>query len=295
MRAVVLGCGYVGLELGRRLAAAGHEVTGVRRSREGAAAVAEAGLDAVRADVTDPDSLAAVPDADWLVFSVSAGRGGAAAAREAYVDGLATVVEGFGARKAVPDRLVYTSSTGVYGDRDGEWVDEETPTRPGSERARVLLEAERVATERAPAAGIDATVVRFSGLYGPGRYRLSRYLDGPITEGVLNAVHRDDAAGAVAHLLESDRARGETVLVTDDEPVSKWEFADWLADRCGVDRPPKLTTEAYLQRRGEDASERVLASKRCSNTRLRALGYDLTYPTVREGYRAAVEAYRGEA
>ncbi|MFB6155508.1 MAG: SDR family oxidoreductase [Haloferacaceae archaeon] len=295
MRAVVFGCGYVGLTLGARLRDAGHDVVGVRRSGAGLDAVREAGIEAVRADATDPDDVAAVPDADWVVYAASAGRGGGLeAARSVYVDGLTTVVDDYAARDDPPSRLVYASSTGVYGDCGGDWVDESTPPTPDTPRGEVLLEAERVALERTAAGGIDGTVVRFGGLYGPGRYRLERYLEGPVTEGYRNLTHRDDAAGAVAHLLAGDRARGEVVLVVDDEPVSKWEFADWLADECGVERPPKRTVAERLAELDDpaDLSRRVRASKRCSNRRLRELDYEFRYPTYREGYRPAIDAYR---
>jgi len=290
VRVAILGCGYVGLALGARLAEAGHDVTGVRRSEEGLARVADAGLRAVEADVTDGGSLAAVPDADWLVFAASSGGRGAAAAREVYVDGLAASVDAFASRADPPDRLVYTSSTGVYGDHGGDWVDESTPVEPTTPKTEVLVEAEA----QARAAPFDATVARFAGLYGPGRYRLERYLEGPVTEGYLNMVHRADAAGAVAHLLEEDRARGETVLVVDDEPVSKWAFADWLAEECGRERPPKRTVAERLAAGDlSDAAERRLrTSKRCANDRLRGHGYELRYPTFREGYRDPVEAAR---
>ena len=286
-RVAVLGCGYVGLALGRQLSAVGHDVTGVRRSDDGLARVADAGLRAVRADVTDGDSLTAVPDADWLVFAASSGGRGAAAAREVYVDGLETAVSAFAARGDSPDRLVYTSSTGVYGDHGGAWVDESTPVAPTTPKTEVLVKAERVARD----GPIDATVARFAGLYGPERYRLERYLEGPVTEGYLNMVHRADAAGAVAHLLESGYARGETVLVVDDEPVSKWSFADWLADECGRDRPPKRTVAERLAdgNLSTAAERRLQTSKRCVNDRLRDHGYDLRYPTFREGYRAALD------
>jgi nucleoside-diphosphate-sugar epimerase len=293
MRVVVLGCGYVGLELGRQLSAVGHDVVGVRRSSEGVAAVEEAGLEAVPADVTDPDALAAVPDADWLVFAASSGGRGADAAREVYVTGLETAIDVFAARDDPPDRLVYTSSTGVYGGHGGAWVDEATPITPTTPKTRVLATAERVALG-ARLSGIDGTVARFAGLYGPDRYRLERYLEGPVTEGYLNMVHRDDAAGAVAHLLESDAARGDAVLVVDDEPVEKWAFADWLADECGVTRPEKRTIEERLAAGDlSDAGRRRLRTqKRCSNERLRESGYEFTFPTFREGYRPAVDAYR---
>lgn len=293
MRVAILGCGYVGLELCRQLTTAGHVVFGVRRSDSGLAAVEEAGGESVQADVTDPNSLPSVPDADALVFAASSGGRGADAAREIYVDGLRSVIDHFSDRDESPERLVYTSSTGVYGDHDGDWVDEETPPDPTTEKTTVLAEAERVAREESAEQGIDGTVARYAGLYGPNRYRLDRYLDGPVTEGYLNVVHRDDAAGAIRYLLIEDLARDDVVLVVDDEPVEKWTFADWLADECGIERPPKLTKEERL---GADdlsnpARRRIETSKRCSNDRLRGLGYDFRFPTFRDGYRAAVDEF----
>ena len=293
MRVVILGCGYVGLELARQLTAGGHDVTGVRRSAEGLAAVEETGARAVEADVTDRASLAAVPDADAVVFAASSGGRGAAAAREVYVEGLRTAIEAFADREAPPDRLVYTSSTGVYGDHGGGWVDETTPVEPTTEKTRVLAEAERVARETAAENGIDGCVVRFAGLYGPERYRLERYVEGPVTEGYLNMLHRDDAAGVVRFALETATDQG-LLLAVDDEPVDRWELADWLADQCGVEPPEKRTTAERLadESLSETARRRIRTEKRCSNARLRSLGYEFAYPTYREGYRAAIEAYR---
>jgi nucleoside-diphosphate-sugar epimerase len=290
MRVGILGCGYVGLALARQLAD-DHEVIGVRRSEAGLAAVEETGAEAVQADVTDADALDAVPDVDALVFAASSGGRDAEAARRVYVEGLRTAIEEFGARDDSPDRLVYTSSTGVYGDHDGDWVDEETPLEPTTEKTTVLAEAERIAREEAPEHGIDGAVARFAGLYGPNRYRLERYLEGPVTEGYLNMIHRADAAGVVRFMLTETDA--ELLLAVDDEPVDKWTFADWLADECGVERPPKRTkAERLKDDLSEAARRRILTSKRCSNDRLRELGYEFEYPTYRAGYRDAIEAYR---
>ena len=299
MDVAILGCGYVGLELGRQLTAAGHRTIGVRRSAEGLEAVEDAGFEAVRADVTDQDDLSAVPGADAVVFAASSGGRDAETAREVYVDGLRSAIEAFGTRAEPPDRFVYTSSTGVYGDHGGDWVDEETPLDPATEKAAVLVEAERIALEAPREYGASGTVARLAGLYGPGRARIERYLEGPVTEGYLNMVHRDDAAGAIRFLLEHDHARDEVVLVADDEPVSKWEFADWLADECGVERPPKRTTEERLAELSEDdrserARRRLLTSKRCSNAKLTGLGYSFKYPTYRGGYRTEIESRRGD-
>ena len=291
---VILGCGYIGIELGRQLTEEGYEVVGVRRSESGSAAIEEAGFTAHQADLTNAADREGFPDADWLVFAASSGGRDAEAARAIYVDALDSVIEQYGSRESPPDRLVYTSSTGVYGDHDGEWVDESTPLEPTTKKTEVLVAAERIALEESTNHDIDGTVARFSGLYGPDRYRLERYIEGPVTEGYLNMVHREDAAGAVAFLLTADCARDEAVVVTDDEPVDKWAFADWLAAECGLDSPPKRTKQQRLtdESLSEAARRRILTSKRCSNEYLEALGYSFRYPMFREGYRAAVEAYR---
>lgn len=291
-RIAILGCGYVGLELARKLTPT-HEVVGVRRSTDGIEAIERTGVDAVQADITCRDELERVPDADVLVFAASSGGRDAEAARDIYVDGLQTVIETFGARTDSPERLVYTSTTGVYGDHDGDWVDEDTPVEPTTEKTGVFAEAERIALEEAHDYGMDSTVARFTGLYGPERYRLERYLDGPVTAGYLNMVHREDAAGAIRFLLDADAARGECVLVVDDEPVEKHAFADWLADECGVSRPEKQTKTERLAAGDltEPAKRRIETAKRCSNDKLRGLGYEFTYPTYREGYQAAIETF----
>lgn len=292
-RVVILGCGYIGIELGRQLTDAGYDVVGVRRSESGCQSIADAGFEPYQADLTDADDRAGLPAADWLVFAASSGGRNAEAAREIYVDALQAVIDSYGQRESTPDRLVYTSSTGVYGDHDGQWVDESTSLDPTTDKTRVLVEAERIAREHSATYGIDGTVARFSGLYGPDRYRLGRYIHGPVTEGYLNMVHQADAAGAVAYLLTEDRARDDAVVVTDDEPVDKWTFADWLAAECGLDSPPKRTKQERLtdESLSQAGRRRILTSKRCSNEHLRELGYQFSYPTFREGYQAAVDAY----
>ena len=290
MHVTVLGCGYVGTELARQLLDAGHEVTAVRRSEAGVATLRNAGIDARRADVTDPSTLADLPGTDAVVFAASSGGRGADAAREVFVRGLENAVTEYAERADSPERLVYTSSTGVYGDHGGEWVGEETTVEATTEKTAVLVDAERVARD---ADAFDATVVRFAGLYGPDRYRLERYLEGPVVEGYLNMLHRDDAAGVLRFALETG-VDVPVLLAVDDEPVSKPAFATWLADQCGVDRPAVETVAERLARRDLSAAaeRRLRTSKRCSNRRLRNLGYDFAFPTFRAGYRPAIEAYR---
>lgn len=292
MRLLILGCGYVGLELGRQLAD-DNKVFGVRRSEAGLEAIEEAGIEPVAADLTAPETLDSLPAADWVVFAASSGGRGADAAREVYVEGQQNALAALSGKDTSPERYLYTSSTGVYGDHGGDWVDESTPLDPTTPKTEVLAAAERVALGAGERYGIDGSVARLAGLYGPERYRLERYLEGPVTEGYLNMVHRDDAAGAIAAMLDDPETAGEVVLVVDEEPVDKWAFADWLAEECGIERPPKQTKAERLQvgDLSDAARRRILTSKRCRNDRLAVLGYEYRYPTVRQGYRAALDSY----
>ena len=283
MHVLIVGCGYVGLELGRQLTPA-HRVTGVRRSAEGLQEVSDAGLEAVHADATNQTDLLTFPSVDVVVYAASAGAG--SSARETYVEGQKAVIDHYGDRRDRPDRFVYTSSTGVYGDHDGAWVDEETPLEPATDRERTLVEAERIAREHGNSA-IDRTVVRFGGLYGPGRSPVDRYLDGPISPGYTNFVHRDDAAGAVAHLLTDDVGRNTVVNVVDDEPQSRPDLADQFATLEGVEPPEVVPLESRDLSPGR--RDRLAANKRVSNERLHALGYDLRYPTVADGVRDGLD------
>jgi nucleoside-diphosphate-sugar epimerase len=272
---LIAGCGWLGSALGEALAADGHEVLALRRDL----ARLPPGLRGIAADLTDAASLRRVPDGiDLAVYAAAAGRRDADAYRAAYVTGVERLVErlaaGGGAR-----RLVYTSSTGVYGRRDGAWVDEATPPEPADATARLLLEGEaRVAV--APFPGV---VLRLGGLYGPGRASLvervrrgeARYAPGPPL--FTNRIHRDDAVAAL-RLLLFHAAPEPLVLGVDCEPAPEREVLEWLAARLGA--PPPQPAPA------DPAGRRARSNKRCRNDRLRALGLSLRHPTYREGYAA---------
>lgn len=271
---LILGCGDIGIGLGQRLRAAGQRVVGVRRN---AAALADSGLEAAGADLTDPASLADLPDADILVYVASADRFEEEAYRAAYPEGLKTVLAEFGARKRVPKRVFFVSSTSVYSQQAGEEVDEASSADPTGFAGALMREAEQTLLGHE----LPGTTVRFSGIYGPGRDRLIRQVsEGRIAPAspamYTNRIHRDDCAGVLAHLIERTLANDpvdDLYLASDCEPAPLHEVMSWLAKQLKVEATE--TIQSPLRRR---------ASKRCQNARLLASGYEFCYPSYREGY-----------
>lgn len=270
--ALIIGCGYLGRRVAARWVAAGRRVAAL--TRRNADALRALGVEPVVGDVTDPATLADLPAARTVLYAVGMDRGQGKTMREVYVDGLRHVL----GTLPPPERFVYVSSTGVYGQTDGGWVDEGSPTEPAEESGRVVLEAERTLRSARP----DAIIMRFAGLYGPGRL-LRR---GPLMAGEplvgdadkwLNLVHVEDGAAAV--LAAAERARpGATYTVADDEPMTRRAFYTHLAELLGA--PP-----AAFDHRPEPGAN----NRRVSNRTAKAeLGWSPAYPTYREGLAQAV-------
>ena len=284
VQTVIAGCGYVGSELARMLRADGHEVFGIRRD----VSRLDADLRGIEGDVALPKSLGPSPArVDYAVFALSADRGTEHAYRHAYLDGLAGFLEWLADEGQRPRRLVIVSSTSVYGQRRGEHIDEDSPTHPTQFRGETLLASERLAA----ASGIPTVIIRFGGLYGPGRESLiKRAQEGKLayrsTEHFTNRIHRDDAAGSLRHLLLHP-APDPLYLGVDNESAEERMLFSWLAKELGVDEPE---LPAASEGEGEPAVRRPVGSKRCSNRRLRESGYVFRYPTYREGYGALIRA-----
>lgn len=255
-RSLIVGCGYVGSALASQLVDQGEDVYAVTRS-----GVDIDGVTSLVRDVTEPGLD--LPRADRVFYLVSAGGREPDAYRMTYVDGLERTID---ATRGNPT-VVYASSTGVYEVYDGSWVDETTTIDPSSDRARILLEAENIAIEA------GGTVVRFAGLYGPERTGIERYLDGArVPAGYLNLLHREDAARSMLAAISGDH---DCYLAVDDEPVHRHDLARWLAEFTG--RAPGNLVESVDR-----------SNKRCSNARLRGLGWEPAFPTYRDGFADAL-------
>ncbi|WP_431024702.1 SDR family oxidoreductase [Halomonas sp. H5] len=277
---LIIGCGDIGITLARQLKAQGQSVTGVRRRPE---ALAETGIAAVAADVQDAESLASLPNAEVVIYVISADRFEEEAYRAAYPDGLKAVLAEYAGRKRPPKRVFFVSSTSVYAQQEGESVDEASKAVPHGFSGQLMLEAEQALLAHA----LPGSVVRFSGIYGPGRDRLIRQVrEGRIAPATptmySNRIHRDDCAGVLAHLIDlalADKPLEPLYLASDCEPAPLHEVMQWLADKLRVE--PSQVIQSPLRRR---------ASKRCDNALLLESGYRFRYPSFREGYAQVLEA-----
>lgn len=282
-RVLIAGCGDVGTALGLLLAGDGHEVFGLRRRPERLPAP----IRPLQGDLADAGALGTIPDGIELVAYTAAADGfDDDAYRRAYVDGVSNVLRALHDRRAPLRRVLFTSSTAVYAQTDGGWVDEASPAEPTGFSGRRVLEGE----QRVRTSGIPAVVLRLAGIYGPGRTRLvERVRSGAATCAAgpprwTNRIHRDDCAGAARHLLALD-APDPLWLGVDDEPADECTVLDWLAARLGVAPPRRAPPEPSAARRQQ-------TNKRCANRKLIASGYTLRYPTFRAGYGALVAAGR---
>lgn len=271
MRVLIAGCGDLGTEVGLRLSAHGHRVIGLRRDPQ----VLPDAIQGVAGDLTVDDGLADVPtDVDAVVHAATAGGRDPARYAAVYHDGLARLLAHVRPSGDRRPRVLFVSSTTVYGDAGGGWVDEDTPVGPATATGEQVAAAERLLLD----ADAEGLVLRLAGIYGPGRTRqIDQVRAGeavrpdPPVHG--NRIHRDDAARAVVHLLTRDGV-APVHLGVDHAPVDRGEVVAFLAAELGLPQPPTGPARS----RGGD--------KRCRNDRLVAGGFAFTYPTYREGYRA---------
>jgi nucleoside-diphosphate-sugar epimerase len=270
---LIIGCGYLGKRVAARWVQSGVRVAAL--TRRNAQALAATGIEPITGDVLAPATLRGLPAADTVLYAVGMDRTAGKSMREVYVSGLSHVLD------ALPGcrRFIYVSSTGVYGQTDGGWVDEDSPTEPVEESGKVVLEAERLLRERRP----DAIILRFAGMYGPDR--LPRRV--PVLKGEpligdadkwLNLIHIDDGVEAV--LAAGNRLGNPTLNITDDAPVTRRAFYSLLAELLHA--PPAK----FYHRPEPGTANRRVSSRKAHEV----LGWAPRYGSCNIGLPAAVAA-----
>jgi nucleoside-diphosphate-sugar epimerase len=283
---LVVGCGYLGLRAAELWRDSGDDVFVTTRSSERAAHFRSKGFQAIQLDVTHSAPWPPLPAAATVLFAVGFDRQAGVEMRSVYVDGLQRTLD------ALPvnvGRFIYISSTGVYGQNQGEIVDEESPTEPTRAGGKICLEAERL-LQRHPL-GERAIILRLAGIYGPGRIpRLEAIRSGePLalpTEGFLNLIHVDDAARIV--LLAAEQSRSpRTYLVSDGHPLKRSAYYNEVARRLNAPRP------TYVDPGESNAATRAESSKRLDIRRLLTeLPVTLKFPNYKHGLKAILAGER---
>ncbi len=289
MDALVIGCGYVGMRVAKRLAAQGHRVFGVRRTINDLETFEAAKIQALSMDITDPTQLPQIPSSiQWAVNAVSSSRRGSEVYREVYVNATKALITHLQENTSI-EHYLHVSSTSVYGQTDGSWITEEADRQPSTETSRILVEAEDLLQSAHQGDGFPATIARVSGIYGPDRgYLFQQYLKKEATmvgngSRIINMIHVDDIVRAIVKILEA-APPGRAFNITDSCPTTQLEFFTWLAAELNGELPPQAT-ESELKRR-----KRAITNKRVSNRRLvDELSFLLHYPSFREGYAAEVQ------
>lgn len=276
-RVLIAGCGYVGTATADRFHAAEWEVEGWRRSAESVAQLAKKPYPVHAVDLAARAEVETARGAfDAVIHCASSGGGGVENYQRVYFEGARNLLEALR-----PRIFVFTSSTSVYAQTGGEWVDEESAAEPLHETGRILRETEELVRQN------RGMIARLAGIYGPGRSALLRkLLSGEATiegkgERFLNQVHRDDAAAALFFLVTLPNEQEFAIFnVTDNQPIPQREAYEWLAAR--FERAlPETTVNVGARKRGA-------SNKRVSNRKLRALGWEPHFPTFQSGMETSV-------
>jgi nucleoside-diphosphate-sugar epimerase len=272
-RILIAGCGDIGAAAGRRLVYYGHEVVGLKRRPPGD----DDKLTYIKADLTSMSDIAVLDTQfDLVIYILTPDDRSEQSYRNAFEIAANNLLQRFSQTEHAT-RFIFVSSTSVYGQTNGEWVDEQSVTDPKTVTGRIILQAETNFLSH----NAGNCVIRFSGIYGRNR---SRLLDTVRKGGDVqyeppyytNRIHRDDCI-EIIRFIANKLVAGETVepvyLASDDDPAPKWDVFNYLARMLQVQPPGKAKLP-------HDASQ----NKRCNNRRLKELGYEFSYKSYRDGY-----------
>lgn len=276
MHVMIFGAGYSGKAIANALKPEAASLSGTTRSKDKFASLAAAGMTPFLFDGVhlNDELIAAMGNVTHVVQSVAPGRDG---------DPLLALLGG-DLKKFLPNLtwVAYLSTVGVYGDHHGAWVDETTPCRPVSARSVERVAAEAAWTEAAQKANVPLSILRLSGIYGPGRNAFMNFEKGTARrlvkkDQVFNRIRVEDIGAALAFLARKNE-RG-IFNVTDDEPCPPQDVVSFAATLMGVEPPPEQAFETA------DLTPMARSfygeNKRVSNARIRDLGFDFRFPEYR--------------
>lgn len=294
--ALIVGCGYLGQTLARRLIDAGATVFGTTRTHAHATRLSRMGVRPMLVSVTRPVTFAALrpaieaPALD-VYYMIPPGKPGSdPSPRKVVLGGVAHMVKQL--RHARVRRAVLVSSTAVYGQRDGQRVDADTDPQPNDPRGELMLTGERLWLD----AGAAYHVVRLAGLYGLGRViGLAGVRDqSPIVgdgQALLNVIHVEDAAELLLAVMRADNP-GRVELGCDGRPVPRIAYYQHLASLIGAPPPQVLDPEAAAERFGLSARRLRSASSKALDhiVTCQRTGWSPRYPSYKDGVEAAIAA-----
>jgi nucleoside-diphosphate-sugar epimerase len=266
-RILIAGCGYVGAAAADLFHVSGWLVEGWTHSAISAARLLDKPYPVNAVDLTDRHQVNALSqNFDLVIHCASTGGGDADSYRKVYLNGIQNLADRF-----IGSTLLFTSSTSVYAQQNGELVNEQSPAEPAHEKGRLLVEAEQLVLRR------GGIVARLAGIYGPTRSAiLTRFLRGevvvdPVNDRYVNQVHRDDIASALQLLAETPPRANSIYNVVDDTPMLRSQCYNWLAQKLG--RPSSAKAP------GPSSGKRGRSNKRVSNLKLRECGWAPRYPS----------------
>ena len=272
-RILIAGCGVIGTAVGDSLVSDGHEVYGLKRNPP----TESQGITYIKADLTRSDDLIKLDaEFDLVIYILSPDDRSEKSYRDVFEHGLNNLLKVL-SRQATAPCYLFISSTSVYGQRNGEWVDEQSPTQPERTNGKVILQAECTILTN----NHRNCVIRFSGIYGRGE----NYLFDAVRNNreiqfqppyYMNRIHWQDCVRVIEFITNKMLAGKDLepiYLASDDDPAPKWEVFDYLAHKLGAAAPAKAVL-----------SHDALQNKRCSNRLLKQAGFQFKYSSYRDGY-----------
>ena len=286
---LIFGCGYLGERLAFRWREMGNPTHTVARRTQRLNELKAAGFSPILADVTRPETLCHLPPAETVVFGVARNRELGDSWHATYVSGLSAVLD---AVSNTVRRFIYLSSSGVYGQKDGSWVDEQSPCHPATEGGKYCWEAEQCLAQHP--VGKRSIVVRLAGIYGPGRVPRRQALSDRQTikaarQGFVNLIHVDDAVEAIVAAANSENLPS-IYNVSDGHPVKREDYFRELCRLYHLSEPTFAAPDP-----DSAAALRSASNKRLNNARLlNELGVTLRFPDYCEGLANIVATERGD-